>query len=105
MKYALITIAIFSFILLLGIVAVAKATEPATIYYTTGGVEVIEQLLFQSSCPENSRRWLQDNRKRASDGTICHRWRPFRCTVPDERGEYVEDAVLEELPLSFCPVR
>jgi hypothetical protein len=100
MKYALLTITIFGLLLLMGVYTVANSTEPATIYYTTNGNEVISSIpewvnSHNDTCrPEQ--KIFQVYSKMATDGTTCWRYRPWVCV---DGGEGVD---VEHLPLNFC---
>lgn len=95
MKKALIVI-IFSCILLLGIVAVAKATEPEM--RTTLPVISIPEWIAANNppCDENA-KLFQLYSKLATDGKTCWRYRPWVCISTGNEGVDVE-----HLPLPFC---
>jgi hypothetical protein len=93
-KEAIITIAIFSTLLLMMLVTVARAEEPSM--QDTVTIKSIPQWIMANNppCKEENKQY-QYYSKLATDGNDCWRYRRWIC-------DGKEGIDVEHLPLNFC---
>lgn len=98
MKAALLIIVIFALLLLAGVITVARASEPATLYYTTSGQQpqmgYLDAMLLNPHCDEDDRRFQRYSPLESEAGT-CWRYRIWRCATSNEEGVDVEHLALK----------